>query len=143
MSFFSWLNPANLAKSLAGGVLQAITDPITKITGQIADTRVRLAQEQNSERRIELEERAKSLEMKRDVLVAESRDPTNRLIRALMALPVVLWLWKTVVFDVVLHRWLQWSTPELPEQLTYIMMTIIGFYFVDTLAARWERRARR
>ncbi len=128
----------SIASSVAGGFIGAIADPITKITGQIADTKVKLAQEENSERRIALEEKVIGLEAKRDVLVAQAQsgDTTPSLIQAVFATVAAVWFLKVVVFDTVLHAWTGWSTPELPSLAENVLMVVVGFYFVTVIAKK-------
>ncbi|WP_141694019.1 hypothetical protein [Methyloligella halotolerans] len=106
--------------------------------GQIADTKVKLAQEANSERRIALEEKVVGLEVKRDVLVAQAQsgDTTPSLIQAVFAAVAAVWFLKVVVFDTVLHAWTGWSTPELPPLAENVLMAVVGFYFVTVIARR-------
>lgn len=125
---FQWLNP-----------LKIFLGPIESITNAIAQAQIEKARAQTDKEKIASEERISALRAKRDVLVAESGDRVNRTVRALMALPVVFYLWKVIVFDKVFGSWLQWSTDPLGQSMTYIMLTIIGFYFVDSIASRWRR----
>lgn len=131
----------SIASSVAGGFIGAIADPITKITGQIADAKVKLEQAKNDKERLAAEERVKTLEAKRDVLVAQaaSGDRTASLIQALFALAVLVWLVKRLVFDTALHQWTGWTTPALPEELEPIVLAVIGFYFVDIIAGKFRR----
>jgi len=128
MSFLDFLNP-----------LKIITGPLESITKAIASVQLEKARAQTDEKRINAEERVKTLEAKRDVLIAESGDKINRLVRALMAIPVVILLWKLIVFDNVFGQWLGWATPQLSDDLWYIVLVVIGFYFVDSIAARFKR----
>lgn len=132
MSLFSSLG-AGLAKGLVG----AFTDPIVKISQTIADTKVRLAAEANSAKRIELEEQVAGLEARRSVLTEEAKagNRTNSLIRALIVLPWVIYWWKVLVFDKVFGAWTGWTTPALSPELAYIGTAIIGFFLVVT----WKR----
>lgn len=128
MSFFDFLNP-----------LTIITGPIESITKAITAVKLEQARAETDEHRIDAEERGKALEAKRDVLIAESGDKINRLVRALMAIPVVILLWKLIVFDNVFGQWLGWATPVLSDDLWLVVVTIIGFYFVDSIASRFRR----
>ena len=130
-----------IASSAAGGIVSAFTDPITKITETIADARVQLEKAKNDKERLAGEERVKTLEAKRDVLIAEAQSgiKLNALVRSLMAIPVVILLWKLIVFDKVFGHWLGWRTDPLSEDLWWIVVIIIGFYFVDSMTARLKR----
>lgn len=128
MGLLDFLNP-----------LQVITGPLEKITDAITQVQLAKAKAMTDKEKIAADERLKTLEAKRDVLIAESGDKLNRSMRALIALPVVIWLWKIIVFDNVFGAWLGWSTPALSDPVWSIVLTIIGFYFVDSIASRWKR----
>ena len=125
---FEWLNP-----------LKIITGPLERITQAITDVQIAKAKAVTDEEKIAADERIKALQAKRDVLIAESGDGINRAVRALMALPVVIWLWKFLVFDKVFGQWLQWRTDPLGNDMWIVVVTIVGFYFVDSIASRWKR----
>lgn len=129
MGLLDFLNP-----------LKIITGPLEKITEAIASVQLAKAKAMTDKEKIAADERLKTLEAKRDVLIAESGDKLNRSMRALIALPVVIWLWKIIVFDNVFGAWLGWSTPPLSDSIWSIVLTIIGFYFVDSIASRFQKR---
>ena len=128
MAFLDFLNP-----------LKIITGPIESITKAIAAVKREEAKAQTDEHRIDAQERTKALEARRDVLIAESGDGTNRLVRALLAIPIVILLWKLIVFDNVFGYWLGWSTPPLSDDVWAIVLVVIGFYFLDSIASRFKR----
>jgi len=136
MSIFS-----SIGSSIAGGLLGAIVDPITKITQTIASARVDLEKEKNNEKRIAQEERIKSLEARRDVLVSSSATGKglDELIRALFSICFLLYTVKVVVFDITFGAWTDWSTPSLPYPFDAVMLTVLGFFFVDNLVYKFKR----
>ena len=119
---WDWLNP-----------LKILLDPIERVTKAITDVQIAKAKAETDEEKIAADERIKALQAKRDVMVAESTDRVNRTVRALMALPVVIWLWKFLVFDKVFGQWLEWKTDPLGDDMWIVVVTIIGFYFVDSI----------
>lgn len=127
MGLLDFLNP-----------LKIITGPLETITKSITEVQLAKAKAMTDKEKIAAEERLKTLEAKRDVLIAESGDKTNRFVRALFAIPVVILLWKIIVFDNVFGAWLGWSTPKLSDDVWMIVLTIIGFYFVDSIASRFR-----
>lgn len=132
---------SSIGTSIAGGVIGAFTDPITKIADTIGRTKVELAKEANSEKRIAMEERVKALEARRDILIAESAAGVrlNAFVRALFALVFLVYLIKVVVFDITFGQWTGWSTPPLPDKLDYIMGAVITFYFAYQIVDRLKR----
>lgn len=124
--------------------LLRLINPLSAIAREIAAAD-RARQEAKTDReRIMAEERIARLEAVRDVHVAEARSPINGLIRALFALPVALYYGKIFVWDKVLA--LGKTDPLLTDDLVWVAMTIIGFYFLAdgaTAVARIAKSGRR
>lgn len=117
-------------------ILLGLVDPISKITNKIIDLRVQQANAETERQRIEADEEVKKLQMQRDVLVAESGSKINALIRILFAFPCALYINKLIVIDKVLG----WgSTDDLSNNLWWIVFTVIGFYFVQSIASIIKR----
>lgn len=117
--------------------LSALFAPLTTITKQIADTRVAMAVEANSERRIVLDEKLATLDARKDIILAEQGHWSTRMIRPLFAIPFVIYINKLVLWDKVLG----WGrTDPLGSDLTQIMLLIIAAYFVDTAVQRFTKR---
>lgn len=118
------------------GLLLGLIDPVTRIVGKIADTRLEMARAQTDQERIHADERVKALEARRDVLVAESGTRLNGFIRAGFALPFVGYNIKLVVWD----KMLEWgSTDPLSTELFQVELACIGFYFLYDITARLKR----
>ena len=117
--------------------LWGLIDPLTAITKQIGETKVKLAAEANTERAIASEERLALLQARQAILLAEQGHWITRMIRPLFALPFVIYLWKLVVWDKVLALG---TTDALGADLTQIMLLIIAAYFVDTAVQRFVGR---
>lgn len=106
------------------------------IAGKIAEERTIQTNAATEQERIASEERTKALEAKRDVLIAEAGSPWNAIMRGVISLPVAIFLWKVIVIDKVLG----WgSTDDLSPNLWYVVMLVLGFYFVQDTLSRWKR----
>lgn len=116
--------------------LLGLADPISRIAGKIADARIAATQASTDKERIEQEERVKSLEARRDVLMREADGRVNGVIRALLAVPVIVFLWKVIIWDKVLALG---STDDLSENLWYVTMMVLGFYYVHWTVGRLKR----
>jgi hypothetical protein len=116
--------------------LLGLIDPISRIAGKIADARIASIQAGTDKERIEQEERVKALEAQRDVLKAESDGRMNATIRALLATPVVVFLWKVIIWDKVFALG---TTDDLSENLWYVTMMVLGFYYVHWTVGRLKR----
>ena len=114
----------------------SLVDPITRIAGKIADARIAAVQASTDKERIAQEERIRALEARRDVLKAESDGRVNSIIRALLATPVIVFLWKVIIWDKVFG----WgTTDDLSENLWYVTMMTLGFYYVHWTVGRLKR----
>ncbi len=91
--------------------------------------------------RIAADERIKTLEAQRDVLVAEAGGGgLQAWIRPLFALPFVIYNAKLIVWDKVLG----WgATDPLSDELFQIEMIVIGAYFLSRSAEKVARIVRR
>lgn len=117
-------------------IVAGLFDPLTKITGQIAQVRLEAEKAKTDKDRIAAYERIKSLEARREVLVKSSDSQFNGIIRGLFALPFVIYTWKLIIWDKVLG----WGiTDPLSEMLTYLLMVIVGFYFVHWTIGQLRR----
>lgn len=87
--------------------------------------------------RVAADERIRSLEARRDVLVKETEHWSTRWVRPAFAFPFVVYNFKLIVIDKVLGMG---STDPLSDELFQIEMAIIGAYFLYDLGARFMRR---
>jgi hypothetical protein len=109
MAWFDFLNPLN-----------AITGALTKAY------EAKLAAANDSDR-IAAEVEIKNLEARRDVVIAAAVNDKWWSPRTIMGWSAAIYVAKLVVWDTVLQLGV---TPDPGEQVTLIVMTIVGFYFV-------------
>lgn len=106
-------------------------DPIEKITEAIVKARADSLNATTEQEKIEAQERVQTLQTRRDVLIAEAGvSRANMIVRSLLAMPVVIVLWKIFVFDKALGQWTHWRTDDLSPELWNVIMIVIGFYFL-------------
>lgn len=116
--------------------LLGLADPISRISQSIANARIAASQAATDQARIEQEERIKALESRRAVMEREADGKINQLVRAALAFPVIVFLWKVIIWDKVLA----WGrTDDLSENLWYVTMMVLGFYFVHWTVGRLKR----
>lgn len=120
MALLDFLNP-----------LKILTGPLERITDKIADAYLAKMKAATDKEKIAADERIASLERVRDVLIADtaSGDRTNSRMRAAIAAPVAILLWKVLVWDKALGQWTGGSTDALDPNLWNVTMVVIGFYF--------------
>ena len=110
---------------------------IGTIASRIADAYEAKQKATTDKEKIAADERIKTLEAKRDVLVSEAKSPINALIRVLFALPPAVYLAKIFVYDKVLG----WGvTDPLSDELEQIVWIVLSFYFLAEITGRFARR---
>jgi hypothetical protein len=100
--------------------LLALVDPISRIVGKIADAKVEHAKAQTDQERVAAEERVRTLQARRDVLVAESGNRLNAWMR--------------------LGPITGGSTDALDDNLWKVVAAVIGFYFLYEASRFLARR---
>jgi hypothetical protein len=116
--------------------LLGLIDPISRITGKIADAKIASAQASTDRERIAAEERVKTLDARRAVMVAEAGSRINAVMRFAIAFGPMLYLNKIFVWDKVLKLGV---TDNLSDDLWKVVASVVGFYFLYEIAARWKR----
>lgn len=122
------------------GILKAFlgfADTAKSISNDIAQVKIEALKSESDEKKIQAQEETKTLEARRDVLIAEAPGSrVNQLVRVLLSIPAIVLLWKIVIFDRVLG--LGFTHKLSTEEWTYVWM-VCGFY----LLARTIQVARR
>lgn len=117
----------SLINLLGGGIIQ-------EISGQIQEVHLEKIKAKTKEEVLKHEERLAFLEAQRAILLAEQRKWYTAWIRPALAFPVVVYVWKLLIWDTVL----QWGvTPYPGEFISWIVVTVIGAYM---LTRPFERR---
>lgn len=124
------------------GMLLGLINPVGKIIGQIAEERRRAQELENAEAKIEADERIAALEVRKEILIAQTASPgwwVAPTMRALFALPFVFYFWVAIFFGRTLEQ--EWAViTDLSERQWWLAMVIVGFYFATTTAERlWKR----
>jgi hypothetical protein len=119
-------------------ILLGLIDPVARITEQIVKARALTLDAATQQEKIRSEERVKSLEARRDVLIAESGSRINSLVRLGFALPFLAYNGKLVVWDKILGLG---STDPLSEHLMMIEGLTLSFYFMHDIVRTWRGRA--
>jgi hypothetical protein len=120
--------------------LLGLVDPISRIVGKIADAKVEANKALTDRTRIEADERVKSLEARRDVLIAESVHKANAYMRLFIAFGPALYLNKIFIWDKVLGPLTGGRTDALDENLWKVIAAVIGFYFLYEASRFFARK---
>lgn len=118
------------------GFLLSLINPLGGIAKAIAAAYAARQNATTDRDRIDADQQIKTLEARRDVLVAEARSPGNIIMRALLAVPVVAILWKLFIWD----KCLGWGSTTMSADTWHVVWVVLGFYFVDNIIQRITRR---
>ena len=114
-------------------LLGLFTGPLTEISNDIKEAYQSKLNAANDAERIAVEERITLLEARKSTILAAQSDPVERWVRIGFAVPFILYVNKVVLWDKVLG----WgATDGLSDNFTWIMMTILGGYFLETTVKR-------
>jgi hypothetical protein len=126
------------------GLIPGAFSTINGITSAISNERIRKIDATTDQERIAADERIKSLQAKRDVLIAESGSSrVNAFLRAALAAPVVVVLGKFYIWDKVVGSFsgcagpmgsalecATFRTDPLDTNQWAIITAVVGFYFL-------------
>lgn len=99
----------------------------SSVTREIKDVYETWKSAETNEAKLEAEKQLAWLTAQKEVIISEQSRWLTAWIRPALALPVVVYVWKIVVWDTVL----QWGvTPNPGEFVNYIVLTILGAYFL-------------
>lgn len=115
----SWLGSL-LGGPFAEAALRAYAVKKQAETSEDAQIAATLAKQIEAENRLE--------ELRAQLLIAEQGSWMTRAIRPLLALPVVILLFKLLVWDIALGQWTNGTTDQLSPQLWSVVNTIVVAY---------------
>lgn len=127
------------------GLIPGLFGTVNNITNAIANAKIAAINAKTEEERIQANENVTTLQMRRDVLMAEAGSFMNRFIRGLLALGPTVYLGKIYIWDKVIGSYMgcgmtspthtfpicqSFNTDPLSDQLWYVVTATIAFYFL-------------
>jgi hypothetical protein len=112
-------------------------NPLNAVVTGISNAYVARQNATTDKERIAADVTIKTLEAKRDVMVAEGGGRINAIMRAGFALPFLVYNAKLVLWDKVLSLG---ATDPLSEELFQVEVACISFYFLHEIVARLKRK---
>ena len=110
---------------------------IASIANKIADTRVALAKTDNDRERDRLNAELAMLENKAQLQAKESEHTSlNVIMRCGFAFPIIIVLWKILVWDQTLQLG---STPDLGDKVWNLIYIVASFYFLHSVTQLLKR----
>lgn len=124
----AWIFDKLLATPIIGAILGLIINGLLTAQKQRLD-----AQGSHEARVVELTQQAMALdkreaEVNASIIVAEQGNLVTRSIRPLLALPVIILMWKLLVWDKALGQWTDGSTESLSDQIWWYCTTVTIAY---------------
>jgi hypothetical protein len=104
---------------------------IGKIGKQINEYHATSLKAANESERINANRSANVLQAQKDVLVAEARSQWNVIARVFAGLPLMLFVWKVIVWDKLLSLGV---TDALDPKMWNLLYLVYSFYFVNEIA---------
>lgn len=117
-------------------ILSFLSGPLSSISDDLKEAYKAKLEAQNDKVRMAAEERIAVLEARKSSILAAQSNPIERFVRIGFAFPFIVYINKLVLWDKVL----EWGvTDPLSSELSYILMIILGGYFVDMTARRFTK----
>ena len=117
-------------------ITSLVLGAVPSIVGALAKAKVDMMNATTEHEKVEISERIKALESRRDVLIAESRTPWNQLTRAAILAPLVIFLNWTTLWDKIACKWFfhesVCTTDPLSAWQAGIFAVGLGYLFLDS-----------
>lgn len=111
-----------------------LLNPLGAIGKSLAEAYAAKQNATTDQARIAADATIKTLEARRDVLVAESRHPWNVAMRGFLAMPTGILLWKVMVWDKTIGGF-----TAVSEDVWHVVWIVLGFYFLSEITNRIMR----
>lgn len=129
------------------GLAKDFMGPLTDVFRKIEDTKVQLAQAANESEKNRLTAKLAALQVQAGILQtqanlqAEESHSTrlNIWIRSMIALGPMVLLNKILIYDKALGQWTGGHTDALDMHLWYVVMVVLGFYFVHETVSLFKQ----
>lgn len=112
------------------GWLLGLVNPAKAVAKELIKWKVKQANAETEQARIEADVQVSALEAQRDLLMSEQSHIITRNMRPLFTIPFIGYVWKVVLWDkVVRGNWAQGSTDPLSTNMWTVFIIIISAYF--------------
>lgn len=116
--------------SILGGLFSG---PLSNVSKDLKEAYQSRLQAETDKDKLIADDRIKTLEAQKTIILAAQSDPIERWVRVGIAFPFVIYINKLVLWDKVFSLGV---TDPLGDSLTQIMMLVLAGYFVDTTVRR-------
>ncbi len=129
------MNPLSWLGALPA-LISGLFTTINTVSNNLSNERINLQNATTDRERAEIQERISALQATRDVLIADAaKSKVDMWVRVGFAVGPLVYLNKIFLYDKVLGYG---STDPLDPHLWYVVMVIIGFYFVHNIVGMFK-----
>lgn len=119
-------------------ILSKITGAaLDSVLGQLVKAYEVRAKAETDQQKLEADLLIKQLEERKEILLSEQGKWYTAWIRPMIAFPVVVFVWKILLWDTVLGLGV---TPYPGQMVEYLLYTVIGAYFLTRPFEKWLRK---
>lgn len=107
--------------------------PLGQVASDIASVAKAKVAAATDKERLDHQEREDALRSRMAVMVAEAGGRINAIVRATLSVPIVVYLWQTILVDKIVCKWIwgvECKTDDLSANQWYFAYIVIGFYFL-------------
>lgn len=132
------------------GLITGLAGPISSVIAKISDLKIAQVQASTDVEKIHIGAQIDEAHDRMAVLTAEAGSRINAIIRGLLALGPMIFLWKIFVWDKVIGSFMGHScfkgecsvfnTDSLDSNLWMVVTAVLGFYFIYDMAASWRKK---
>lgn len=116
--------------SMLLGLIPGLFTTVNGITNAIANERIAGLNATTDQERIASQERVNTLQARKEVLLANSGNPFTKFIMFGFGVGPLILLTKIYVWDKAFGQWTSGHTDRLDDNLWWIIIAQIGFYFL-------------
>lgn len=120
--------------------LLRLINPLGGVIKELGDAYIAKQNATTDQERIVADVKIKSLEARRDALVAEARSPINMIARCVLSAPPAVCIGKILIWDKAFGQWTGGHTDAIAPELWHVIMIVYGFYFLSEIASRIKPR---
>lgn len=117
-------------------LIPGLFNTVNNITSVIANERLKLIDAKTEKERMEINERITTLEAQRQLALAKSGQWETRALMAAFGIGPAFLLTKIYIWDKAIGQWTAGTTDKLDDNLWWVIIAQIGFYFLATVFKR-------
>lgn len=127
------------------GFITGMAGPISAAVSKLTDLNIAKVQASTDAEKLHIDAQIAEAHDRVMVLQAEAGSRVNAIIRAMLALGPMIFLWKVFVWDKVVGSFAGYTkdiftTDALDSNLWSVVIAVLSFYFIYDMSASWRRK---